>query len=285
MDIISKNRWVAPMLSVLLVCIVGVNVVQATGKWNEASDSKQMTELAASTHNNLSLSPEQRRMTEDGTSLSVHPSAQSVNWTAALPARNWLVSAQHEQEQKQAAARQKAKAIADAKAKKEAALKLAKIERAKAAAAVSTPPQKLYFTRTELLKQEDAKLATWSYSVSDKELFLLQKIVMAEAEGEPYEGKVAVANVVLNRLRSANFPDTIYKVIYQKSQFSPVANGRLKRVTPNEDSIKAVNAALNGQKEVSDNTYYFLSLTLADDLTVARTKKEVKRIGHHTFYK
>lgn len=135
------------------------------------------------------------------------------------------------------------------------------------------------------MKQEDAKLATWSYSVSDKELFLLQKIVMAEAEGEPYEGKVAVANVVLNRLRSANFPDTIYKVIYQKSQFSPVANGRLKRVTPNEDSIKAVNAALNGQKEVSDNTYYFLSLTLADDLTVARTKKEVKRIGHHTFYK
>ena len=79
--------------------------------------------------------------------------------------------------------------------------------------------------------------------LSDKELHLLQKIVMAEAEGEPYEGKVAVANVVLNRLRSANFPDTIYKVIYQKSQFSPVANGRMKRVVPNEDSIKAVNAA------------------------------------------
>ncbi|WFR62571.1 hypothetical protein P9222_31130 [Paenibacillus amylolyticus] len=51
MNIISKNRWVAPMLSVLLVCIVGVNVVQATGKWNEASDSKQMTELAASVQN------------------------------------------------------------------------------------------------------------------------------------------------------------------------------------------------------------------------------------------
>ncbi|PYE48465.1 cell wall hydrolase [Paenibacillus barcinonensis] len=285
MEIISKNRWVAPMLSVLLVCIVGVNVVQATGKWNEASDSKQMTELAASAHNNPALSQEQRRMTEDGTSLSSYTSKSSVTWTAALPAGNWLVSAQHEQEQKQAAAQRKAKAIADAKAKKEAALKLAKLERAKAAAAVSTPPQKLYFTRTELLKQDDAKLATWSYSVSDKELFLLQKIVMAEAEGEPYEGKVAVANVVLNRLRSANFPDTIYKVIYQKSQFSPVANGRLKRVTPNEDSIKAVNAALNGQKQVSDDTYYFLSLTLADDLTVARTKKEVKRIGHHTFYK
>ncbi|MCM3135320.1 cell wall hydrolase [Paenibacillus polysaccharolyticus] len=285
MEIISKNRWVAPMLSVLLVCIVGVNVVQATGKWNEASESKQMTELTSSGHNNPALPQEQRRMMEDGTSLSTDPSLQSGTWTNALPATNWLLTVQEEREQQEAAAKQKALAIAEAKAKKEAALKLAKMEHAKAAAAVSTPPQKLYFTRTKLLNQEDANLATWSYSVSDKELHLLQKIVMAEAEGEPYKGKVAVANVVLNRLRSANFPDTIYKVIHQKSQFSPVANGRLKRVTPNEDSIKAVNAALNGQKEVSDDTYYFLSLTLADDLTVARTKKEVKTIGHHTFYK
>ncbi|WP_338591920.1 cell wall hydrolase [Paenibacillus sp. Y5S-9] len=285
MNIISKNRWVAPMLSVLLVCIVGVNVVQATGKWNEASDSKQMTELAASVQNNQTSTQEERRMMEDGTSLSSNLSAKTVAWTESLPAKNWLTTAQEEQELQEAKAKNKARAVAAAKAKKEAALKLAKVKRAKEVAAVTTPPQKLYFTRTKLLNQEDSKLATWSYSVSDKELHLLQKIVMAEAEGEPYEGKVAVANVVLNRLRSANFPDTIYKVIYQKSQFSPVANGRMKRVVPNEDSIKAVNAALNGKKEVADDTYYFLSLTLADDLTVARSQKKVKTIGHHTFYK
>ncbi|PWW45204.1 MULTISPECIES: cell wall hydrolase [Paenibacillus] len=285
MDIISKNRWVAPMLSVLLVCIVGANVVQATGKWNEASDSKQMTELAASAENSENSFSGDRRMMEDGTSLSTEASIQADNWTNSLPAKNWLTTAQEEQQQKEAKAKHAARAAAAAKAKKEAALKLAKVERTKAVAAITTPPQKLYFTRTKLLNQEDSKLATWSYSVSDKELLLLQKIVMAEAEGEPYEGKVAVANVVLNRLRSANFPDTIYKVIYQKSQFSPVANGRLKRVTPNEDSIKAVNAALNGKKEVADDTYYFLSLTLADDLTVARSQKKVKTIGHHTFYK
>lgn len=108
---------------------------------------------------------------------------------------------------------------------------------------------------------------------------------MAEAEGEPYEGKVAVANVVLNRLRSANYPDTIKEVIYQKSQFSPVRNGRLKRVSPNEDTIHAVNEALNGRREVSDDTYYFLSLKLAKDLTIARTKDKAKVIGNHTFYK
>ncbi|WP_017690134.1 cell wall hydrolase [Paenibacillus sp. PAMC 26794] len=285
MNIISKNRWVAPMLSVLLVCIVGVNVVQATGKWNEASDSKQMTELAASVQNKQTSTQEERRMMEEGTSLSSNLSAQTIAWTKSLPAKNWLTTTQEKQELQEAKAKNKARAVAAAKAKKEAALKLAKVKRAKEVAAVTTPPQKLYFTRTKLLNQEDSKLATWSYSVSDKELHLLQKIVMAEAEGEPYEGKVAVANVVLNRLRSANFPDTIYKVIYQKSQFSPVANGRMKRVVPNEDSIKAVNAALNGKKEVADDTYYFLSLTLADDLTVARSQKKVKTIGHHTFYK
>ena len=152
-------------------------------------------------------------------------------------------------------------------------------------ASQKNPLTTLYFSRTELLSQEQQSKATRRYAVSEEELLLLQKIVMAEAEGEPYQGKVAVANVVLNRLRSANFPDTIYKVIYQKHQFSPVANGRLKRVNPNDDSIKAVNAALSGVKEVPDNTYYFLSLKLAQDLTVHHSQEYVKTIGNHTFYK
>ncbi|MEF2967601.1 cell wall hydrolase [Paenibacillus sp. M1] len=148
-----------------------------------------------------------------------------------------------------------------------------------------TPPKQLFFTRTELLSHADKDKAVWSYVLDDEELLLLQKIVMAEAEGEPYEGKVAVANVVLNRLRSANYPDTIKEVIYQKSQFSPVRNGRLNKVKPDEDTIHAVNEALNGRKEVADDTYYFLSLKLAKDLTIAKTKDKAKVIGNHTFYK
>ncbi|MCL6601638.1 MAG: cell wall hydrolase [Paenibacillus sp.] len=149
----------------------------------------------------------------------------------------------------------------------------------------ANPPTTLFFSRTELLSQEQQGKASWKYVVSEEDMLLLQKIVMAEAEGEPYQGKVAVANVVLNRLRSANFPDTIKDVIYQKSQFSPVANGRLKRVKPNQDSINAVNAALSGVKKVSDDTYFFLSLKLAQDLTVHHNQKYVKTIGNHTFYK
>lgn len=166
-----------------------------------------------------------------------------------------------------------------------------KLEEQKALARLSAeemktnPPETIFFTRTELLTQADKDKSTWDYPVTDKELLMLQKIVMAEAEGEPYEGKVAVANVVLNRLRSANYPDTIKDVIYQKYQFSPVANGRMDRVTPNEDAIQAVNEAMHGRKEVPDDTLYFLSITLADDLTVHHSQEKVKTIGHHTFYK
>ncbi|KAI7261157.1 hypothetical protein KC345_g9867 [Hortaea werneckii] len=171
-----------------------------------------------------------------------------------------------------------------AQALKKAATGTTVVKQSKAATQ-QHPPATLFFSRTKLLSQEQQAEATWSYAVSEEDLLLLQKIVMAEAEGEPYQGKVAVANVVLNRLRSANFPDTIHDVIYQKSQFSPVANGRLKRVKPNADSIKAVNAALMGVKEVTDDTYFFLSLTLAQDLTVHHSRTLAKTIGNHTFYK
>ncbi len=148
-----------------------------------------------------------------------------------------------------------------------------------------TPPKTLFFSRTKLLSPSEQNQSTWQYNVSADDVLLLQRIVMAEAEGEPYQGKIAVANVVLNRLRSANFPNTIKKVIYQKYQFSPVANGRFDRVKPNQDSIHAANEALNGKKAVTDDTYYFLSLKLADDLTVHHTRTFEKRIGNHSFYK
>ena len=155
----------------------------------------------------------------------------------------------------------------------------------KKTASSQTPPTQLFFSRTALLGQDQASKATWTYDLSDEDLILLQRIVMAEAEGEPYAGKVAVANVVLNRLRSANYPDTIRGVIYQRYQFSPVQNGRFDRVKPSADSIKAVAEALNGRKEVTDDTYYFVSLGLATDMTIPNTQTPVKKIGHHTFFK
>ncbi|GGN99072.1 cell wall hydrolase [Saccharibacillus kuerlensis] len=174
-------------------------------------------------------------------------------------------------------------ATADDNADHSVTVKTAAIK--EAAVSSLTPPKQLFFTKTALLSQDQASEATWTYALSNEDLLLLQRIVMAEAEGEPYAGKVAVANVVLNRLRSANYPDTIRNVIYQRYQFSPVQNGRFDRVVPSEDSIKAAAEALNGRKEVPDDTYYFVSLEIATDMTVPNTRTPVKKIGHHTFFK
>ena len=179
---------------------------------------------------------------------------------------------------------QKSASAAQVDSKKESAAK-AQTAAAKESAKSLTPPTQLFFTRTALLSQDQASQATWTYDLSNEDLLLLERIVMAEAEGEPYAGKVAVANVVLNRLRSANFPDTVRKVIYQRYQFSPVQNGRFDRVAPSEDSVKAVAEALNGRKEVPDDTYYFVSISLATDMTIPNTRTPVKKIGHHTFFK
>ncbi len=88
----------------------------------------------------------------------------------------------------------------------------------------------------------------------------LLRIVEAEASGEDEEGKLLVANVVLNRVESDSFPDTITEVIFQRSkgvtQFSPVANGRFWTVEISEETISAVDRALEGE-DLSQGALYF----------------------------
>ena len=294
-----ETRWVAPLMFVLLVFILGASLItKAIEVYGESTiqDSKEsgnpMNQIAVNLNSKMYSDRDGVAMltfVPDLTGLNTVTTAQLTNETGQSSSEDHVLlkttalSAETDV-QNQKEAEQKA-----LKAKEEAQRK--RLEEQKAIAIAkekekqTTPPKTLYFTKTELLTQEEKDKATWNYNVSDKELLMLQKIVMAEAEGEPYEGKIAVANVVLNRLRSANYPDTIEGVIYQKYQFSPVANGRMDRVTPNEDTIRAVNEAMNGRKEVPDETLYFLSLTLADDLTVHRSQIKVTTIGNHTFYK
>lgn len=88
----------------------------------------------------------------------------------------------------------------------------------------------------------------------------LLRIVEAEASGEDETGKLLVANVVINRVRDEDFPDTITEVIFQKNkgvtQFSPVSNGRFWEVEISEETISAVNRALSGE-DVSQGALYF----------------------------
>lgn len=95
----------------------------------------------------------------------------------------------------------------------------------------------------------------------------LLRIVEAEASGEDEVGKILVANVVLNRVESESFPDTITEVIFQQNkgvcQFSPVSSGRFWRVEISEETVSAVNRALSGE-DVSQGALYFAARKHAD---------------------
>lgn len=111
---------------------------------------------------------------------------------------------------------------------------------------------------------------------------LLARVIHAEAEGEPYIGKVAVAAVLLNRIESPQFPNSLSGVIYQKNAISSVYNGRMNN-NPGADSVKAANDALNGW----DPTYGCLYFWNPDTSTSAWIKRltPIMRFGKHVFSK
>ena len=105
------------------------------------------------------------------------------------------------------------------------------------------------------------------YKLSEEDLKVLLRIVEAEAGGEDEDGKLLVANVVLNRVKSDQFPDTVSEVVFQRServtQFSPVASGRIWRVEISEETIAAVERALEGE-DISEGALYFAARKYAN---------------------
>ena len=110
---------------------------------------------------------------------------------------------------------------------------------------------------------EDTSGAYSGYSQDD--LYLLAAIIHAEAEGEPYEGKIAVGSVVMNRVFSSKFPNTISGVVYQKNQFEPASSGRLQLILdrgPNPDCFEAAREVLAGTRNT--HRLFFWALWLAE---------------------
>lgn len=119
----------------------------------------------------------------------------------------------------------------------------------------------------------------------EDEVFWLARIISAESRGESLEGKIAVGNVVLNRVRSSQFPNTIYGVIFDKKfgvQFTPVANGTVYQ-TPTEESIIAAKICLEGYT-LSDDILYFLNPRHATASWVQNNRPYAFTIGNHAFY-
>jgi len=130
------------------------------------------------------------------------------------------------------------------------------------------------------LSSSSSSTVSASASVSSDQ-YLLARLVYAEARGESYKGKVAVAAVVLNRVRSASFPNTISGVIYQKNAFESVSNGSIN-LTPDSDSLRAAREAMNGWDPTGGCLYFYNARTVSSGSWIlSRTVKTV--IGSHSF--
>lgn len=117
---------------------------------------------------------------------------------------------------------------------------------------------------------------TGSYTPAEGEAYLLAAIIQCEAWGEPYEGKLAVGSVVMNRVAHPKFPNTITEVIYSPKQFSPVASGRLEyrlQAGVVDDCKRAALEVLNGN--ITNNCLFFRTVIPGINGTI---------IGNHIFY-
>ena len=115
---------------------------------------------------------------------------------------------------------------------------------------------------------------------SEQDLQLMANAVYGEARGEPYEGQVAVAAVILNRLESPDFPNSISGIIFQPRAFTAVADGQIW-LEPNERAKQAVLDAMNGWDPSENALYYFNPATATSGWIWSRP--QIKQIGDHIF--
>lgn len=118
-----------------------------------------------------------------------------------------------------------------------------------------------------------------------EDLYWLARIIHAESSGESMVGKIAVGTVVMNRVDSSLYPDTIYGVVFDKkygTQFTPVASGTIYN-DPSQDSIEAARRVLNGERTDS-RILFFVNEKLAPDNWISKNRTYVLTIGNHKFY-
>jgi N-acetylmuramoyl-L-alanine amidase len=120
-------------------------------------------------------------------------------------------------------------------------------------------------------------------TLSQSDIELMARTIHGEARGEPYMGQVAVGAVIINRVISDEFPDTVKGVIYQKNQFTAVSDGQI-HYTPNNTAFRAAREALNGIDPTLGSLYYYNPKT-AENKSWFNTRKFVVSIGAHVFAK
>ncbi len=118
-----------------------------------------------------------------------------------------------------------------------------------------------------------------------EDLYWLSRIISAEARGESFTGQIGVGTVVLNRVRSKEFPNTVKGVVFDRkygTQFTPVANGSIYN-TPTQSAVVAAKMCLDGYT-LSNSVLYFLNPSIATSSWIQNNRKYAFRVGNHEFY-
>lgn len=183
------------------------------------------------------------------------------------------IKAENERKAKEEAARAKAKADAERVAKyNEAQAIKARLKKEEEAKKIAAQPKKAV-----------AQPKKSSTPAASGNVEALAKIIHAEAKGEPYQGKVAVGAVILNRVVDGRFPNSVTGVIFQPKQFQPVTNGAYQSARPTDSDYQAAREALNGADPTGGATFFYAP-------SIATTKwhetlTPTGTIGGHRFFK
>ncbi len=143
----------------------------------------------------------------------------------------------------------------------------------------STPP----VTETETESQpQETETPKYIINLSQSEIDLLAKVVYAESGNQPFEGQVAVAATVINRVYSPKFPNTLTQVLYAPNQFTVVRTNAINR-TPSDTAYEAVEAAMRGQDPSNGGLYFWNPRVTKSKYFSSLTK--TAEIGSHAFAK
>lgn len=178
-------------------------------------------------------------------------------------------------------AAQREKAAKEKAAKEKAAKEAAEKERLK------QEQEEKERKEREAQEAREAELKKYAVQVSQEDKQVLQRIVEAEATGQSVEGKLLVANVILNRVKSSTFPNTVQKVVFQKGQFSPISDGRYYSVSVSQTTVDAVERALKGEDR-SYGALYFMARKRSTQSNIRWFDNNLTLVcsyGGHEFFK
>ena len=151
--------------------------------------------------------------------------------------------------------------------------------------AQTTKPQATPITAWNVTLKQAKSMVKPDSAYDYEDLYWLSRIISAEAKGESFVGQIGVGTVVLNRVKSREFPNTVKGVVFDQkygTQFTPVANGTIYD-KPTDSAVIAAKMCLDGYT-LSDSVLYFLNPRIATSSWIQKNRKYAFRVGNHDFY-